>query len=101
MDNENSEFVVIENPRMTVGEKWCESFLVTYPVSYSYNGGMIHNGKWYKGFKVKGIKAPEGFELVGIGCGLQLNAKPPFATAYLKPINNQKVTKSELRKLLS
>ena len=88
-------------PKLNVGEKWCDSYLVTYPVSYTYNGGIIVDGKVYSGFTVPAPKVPKGFKLKGIGCGLQLNAKPPYATAYLEPVNGQKVSKKELKALLS
>ena len=72
-------------PTLTMGEKWCDSRLVTYPVSYEYNGGIVLDDEWYDGFEVPSPIVPAGFELVGIGIGLQLNAQPPYATAYLKP----------------
>lgn len=62
---------------------------VNYPVSYRYNGGIVINGKWYKGFKVPAPIVPDGHKLVNIGVGLQLNAKPPYATSYLKPIDEE------------
>ena len=86
---------------MQVSEKWCDSYLVTYPVSYTYNGGIIVDGKHRLGFSVPPPKVPKGFEIVSIGVGLQLNATPPFATVYLKPLNGQKVTKKELKALLA
>ena len=57
---------------------------VTYPVSYRYNGGIVVDGKWYEGYEVPPPKIPKGFELVGLGLGLQLNARPPIATMYLQ-----------------
>jgi hypothetical protein len=85
-------------PRATlsIGERWCNSFLVTYPVSYRYNGGIIVDGKWYEGYKVPSPKVPKGFTLRGIGCGLQLNVHPPYATAYLKPDDDKKINKIDL-----
>lgn len=72
---------------------------VTYPVSYSYNGGVYINpdgtldysyrntdSKWYDGVKVPSPVIPKGYELVGIGVGLQLNAFPPYATKVLRKI---------------
>jgi len=76
----------IKECKLTKGEKWCDNHLVTYPVSYRYNGGIVIDDTWYEGYEVAKPTVPEGFKLVGIGCGLQLNASPPFATAYLKPI---------------
>jgi hypothetical protein len=66
------------------GGKWCDSWLVYFPTSCRYNGGTIVNGKWVQGVEVGKPKIPKGFELVGIGCGHQLNAFPPYATRYLK-----------------
>lgn len=59
---------------------------VQYAVSQEYNGGIIIGGHWYKGFKVPDPILPHGYKLVGIGVGLELNAKPPLATARLVPI---------------
>tara|TARA_R110000824_G_scaffold391980_1_gene590113 strand:- start:399 stop:695 length:297 start_codon:yes stop_codon:yes gene_type:complete len=86
---------------LTLTEKWCNSYLVTYPVSYTYNGGIIVDGKLYAGFEVPNPKVPKGFELESIYCGLQLNAKPPYATSLLKPIDGKKRTKTELKKLIA
>ena len=84
-------------PTMTIGERWCNSFLVHYPVSVSYNGGITIDGKWYEGFKVPSPKVPKGFKLVGIGCGHQLNARPPYATMYLEPKDDKTVLKRDLK----
>ena len=91
----------VAKPKLQIAEKWCNSYLVTYPVSYRYNGGIIIDGKWYEGYTVPRPKVPKGFELVSIGCGLQLNAHPPYATSYLKPIPDRKVSKFELAKILA
>ena len=56
---------------------------VSYDVSYEYNGGVIVENEWYKGFEVPPPILPEGYELHNIGVGLQLNAQPPYATALL------------------
>jgi hypothetical protein len=88
-------------PTLNIGERWCESFLVTFPVTYRYNGLVEVDGKLHSGFKVPAPKVPKGFKLVTIGCGLQLNARPPHATVYLKPLDGNKVTKKELKKILS
>jgi hypothetical protein len=61
---------------------------VTYPVSYRYNGGIIIGDKWFNGYKIPQPKIPKGWKLVNIGCGLQLNSRPPFAINVLQPINN-------------
>lgn len=68
---------------------------VTFPVSYRYNGGIVltpkgrmsfddPDAKWYAGFTVPEPIVPEGYELVSIGVGLQLNARPPYATMLLR-----------------
>ena len=94
-------FKRVKQTGLRIGERWCGSFLVTYPVSYRYNGGTIVGDKWYDGFVVAKPKVPKGFELVGIGCGLQLNAKPPYATRYLKPLNGKRILKKELKAILA
>ena len=91
----------VKECKLTVSEKWCDSFLVTYPVSYRYNGGIIIDGQCYEGFKVAKPKVPKGFKLTSIACGLQLNARPPFATRYLEPKDGRKVTKKELKALIA
>jgi len=73
---------VIKSTRPRGAEKWCDGWLVEYPVSYDFNGGPSYH--------VPPPIVPEGFELVGIGCGLQLNARPPLATMYLKPLKENK-----------
>lgn len=94
-------FKRIKECRLSVGEKWCKSCLVTYPVSYRYNGGIVINGKWYEGFEVVKPKVPKGFKLYNIGCGLQLNARPPYATSYLEPLDGKKYTRKEIKTILS
>lgn len=94
-------YKAIDSCHLSIAERWCQSFLVTYPVSIRYNGGMVEDDKWYEGYKVPKPKVPEGFKLVGIGCGLQLNCHPPYTTAYLKPIDeDRKVTKGEMKQIL-
>jgi len=95
--NTHGKMKKIDHVTLTLGERWSESFLVTYPTSYRYNGGIVIDGKWYQGYKVVSPKVPKGFELVGIACGLQLNARPPYATRYLKPIDGHKVSKNEAK----
>ena len=89
--------------KLTVSERWCNSFLVTFPVSVTYNGGIVIDGKHYEGYRVPSPKVPKGFKLVGIGVGSQLNARPSHATRYLKPIKERKskVTRKELKALMS
>jgi len=56
---------------------------VQFAVSEEYNGGIVINDKWYKGYKVPPPILSPGFKLVGIGVGHQLNARPPYATQLL------------------
>jgi len=69
---------------------------VTYPVSCSYNGGIFLNpdgtldytwknpkSKSYSGCSIPRPIIPQGCKLVSLGCGLQLNAAPPYATSLL------------------
>jgi len=60
-----------------------KSIEVTYPVSCQYNGGIHINDEFYKGFSVPPPVIPKGWKLVNIGVGLQLNARPPYATMVL------------------
>lgn len=85
---------------LIIGEKWCDSFLVIFPVSYRYNGGIVIGDEWYDGYEVVKPEVPAGFELVSIGCGLQLNAHPPYATRYLKPLDGKKKSRSEVKAAL-
>ena len=57
--------------------------IVFIPRSYIYNGGVEIDGDWYPGVKVPEPILSPGFELIGFGIGLQLNARPPFATMKL------------------
>ena len=57
---------------------------VKYAVSYRYNGGTTIDGEWYGGYEVPPPVVPEGYELVGLGVGYQMNARPPMATALLR-----------------
>ncbi len=68
-------------------EKWGNGKIVTYPVSYRYNGGTIVDGEWYDGYEVPPPVIPDGYELIGIGIGLQLNAHPPYASMLMKKKN--------------
>jgi len=96
------DYKTMPKPKLSIGEKWCSSFLVTFPVSQTYNGGIVIDDKWYKGYQVPRPKVPKGFKLVSIGCGLQLNARPPYATYYLKPNDDKRnVTKKELKALIN
>lgn len=51
-----------------------------------YNGGIIVNDKWVQGIEVPTAQVPAGFTLEGIGCGLQLNSRPPLATRIMRTI---------------
>lgn len=59
---------------------------VTYPVSCTYNGGIIIDNEWYDGYSVPAPIVPKGYKLTGLGVGLQLNARPPLATALLEKV---------------
>jgi hypothetical protein len=73
-----------KRPRLKHGQRWGRGILVTFPVSIRYNGGTVINGEWYAGYDVPAPSVPKGFEFVGIGIGLQLNDKPPYATQLLR-----------------
>lgn len=60
---------------------------VTYSVSYTYNGGIVINDEWYDGYEVPPPIISIDYGIIDIGVGLQLNAKPPYATGVLKPIS--------------
>lgn len=78
-----------------VGEKWCNSYLIQYLVSYDYNGGTVIKDQWYKGYVVPEPQLKEGYKLQGIGCGLQLNARPPYATAMLVADDGHDISRGE------
>jgi len=59
---------------------------VTFPVSYTYNGGVIVGGEWYKGIKVPLPDVPVGYKLVELTIGYNLNSVPPLKTMLLKKI---------------
>ena len=73
-------------PKVKKGRKWAGGHLVTYPVGYRYNGGVTHKGEWYTGFIVPPPIVPEGYRLMDIGIGLELNAWPPVATMLMLKI---------------
>jgi len=65
-------------------------------VSNQYNGGIIVNDRWVAGIEVPAACAPTGFMLDGsIGCGLQLNSRPPLATRILRAIKEIKPLKKD------
>lgn len=85
-----SEYKEMPKAELKITRKFKDgSYEVTYPVSYRYNGGIIIGDNWYKGYHVPKPDIPEGFELVNIGVGLQLNARPPYATMLVMPIKKQ------------
>lgn len=61
-----------------------KGYEVAFPVSYRYNGGIIVDDEWYEGFDVPKPDIPKGWHLCTLGVGLQLNARPPYATMYLE-----------------
>jgi hypothetical protein len=77
----------IPKPRLRKTQEWLNGWLVRFPVSYRYNGGVVVGNKWYEGFDVPWPNVPRGFELVDISISLQLNAQPPLATYFLRPKN--------------
>lgn len=87
----------IARPTLKVTEKWVDGYLVTFAVSYRYNGGIVINEKFYEGFTVPAPRVPKGYVLTGIGCGLQLNARPPFATQMISRKDGKPCKKSELK----
>lgn len=72
-------------PKVSYGERWLDSYLVYFPISYQYNGGIIIDGIHYDGVDVPDPILPHGYTLKGIGIGWNLNCVPPRATMYLKP----------------
>ena len=81
------EWLTLDSAPLCRGEKWCDSYLVTFPISYEYNGGIVwEDGKWYRGFKVSPPVVPEGYELTNIYVSPQYNSRPPYETMYLEKI---------------
>jgi hypothetical protein len=68
-----------------------DSVEVYYAVSCRYNGGYTRDGddEWYTGFEVPPPILPEGYKLKSLGVGLQLNARPPYATALMVRIKDE------------
>jgi len=58
---------------------------VQYAVSYTYNGGTILGDEWYEGYEVPPPLLSPGYVILGIGVGLELNARPPLATGVVVP----------------
>jgi hypothetical protein len=73
-------------PDLTKKAKPGKRVTVHYGTSISYNGGTVIDGKWYAGYEVPDPIVPPGYELVSIGCGLEMNCHPPQATRILQPI---------------
>lgn len=80
-----NEFKTMPRPVLTEksGKKVVGGREVTFPVSYRYNGGTIIGNEWYQGYEVPQPKLPKGHKLQTLGVGLQLNAKPPYATMLM------------------
>ena len=79
MKTKKREYFKMKSPII----KGKEGELVRYPISHKYDGGIVVARNWYEGVEVGKPIVPEGFKLVSIGCGLQLNCFPPEATARL------------------
>lgn len=80
-------YKVYPKPKLKKGKKWSDGHLVEYPVSCRYNGGIVIDKKWYEGVEVPDPDVPEGYELIDICIGLQLNAVPPTATKLLRKVD--------------
>lgn len=83
-------------PKLNRTEDWSDGCLVTFPVSYDYNGGIVIDDEWFSGVEVPEPHVPEGYTMKGIGIGLQLNAVPPEATMYLEKQSGASVPKPDL-----
>lgn len=79
------ELYLWPQPDLTSKAKPGKSVTVTFPVSITYNGGTVIDGKWYLGYEVPTPVVPKGYKLVSMGMGLELNAHPPYATMLLRP----------------
>lgn len=86
MEIEEDGYFHLSEADLMETEKWLDSCLVMYSVTYCYNGGISIDGRWGYGIKVPPPNVPEGYRLVDIGVGLQFGFTPPKATSYLKPI---------------
>ena len=84
----NTMTINVDSPKLPAREG-----VVKYPVSYRYNGGIIVEGKWHDGYEVGDPIVPDGYELVGMGVGLQLNSRPPIATEYLQKVKKARKAK--------
>jgi len=82
-------------PKLHLRGSWNGGIEATFSVSYRYNGGIVldengapiiswDGGEWYDGYKIERPVVHGDFELVGMGVGLQLNARPPYATQILR-----------------
>ena len=74
------KFLSLPAPIIKIPRRGDEVF---FPVSYTYNGGIVRNGKFYNGYIVLPPKVPAGYKLENIGVGLMLNVQPPLATMRL------------------
>jgi len=75
------EFIKLPAPKLPAKEG-----NISYPVSYEYNGGTIYKGQYIKGFEIPEPIVPNGFKLVQLYMGLQLNSCPPMKTNRLRRI---------------
>lgn len=57
---------------------------VSIPCSISYNGGTVIDDKWYSGYDVAPPIVPDGYELVDLLCGYELNAHPPLQAMIMR-----------------
>ncbi len=80
------EWLELSSAPISLSEKVAgeDSYVVNYPVSITYNGGIVYDGEWYKGFRVPPPEVPEGYELVSMAVSYQLNSRPPYATMLLR-----------------
>jgi hypothetical protein len=85
MSRENPWFRV-PAPDLRGQERPGKSVKVHYPVGISYNGGTVIKGEWFAGYKVDPPIVPEGYQLVDICVGLELNCAPPMCTKILKEL---------------
>lgn len=80
------EWLELPEAPLTLSRKGAvgDSYEVIFPVSTEYNGGVCYEGKWYRGFRVPKPELPEGYELISMGVGHQMNSRPPYATMLLR-----------------
>lgn len=81
----NMSYFKCEAPDYTHKAKPGKRIKVDLPISVSYNGGTVIDGKWYAGYEVPKPIVPDGYELVSSYSGAQYNAHPPTLEMYLQP----------------